>query len=63
MNRKVEKSDWDNDALSELKAVDEQPKLIRLDIVSDISGVETEDMHGVIIGSIPISNKKDFIIY
>jgi hypothetical protein len=44
--------------LSELKAVDEQPKLIHPDIISEIPGVETEDMYDGIIGPVPIGEEE-----
>ena len=62
MNRKGEKFDWDNDDLADLKAVDEQPKLIHPDIISEIPGVETADMYNDIIGPTPNNEKKAFII-
>ena len=44
MNRKNEKFDWDNDDLSEIKAVTNQPKLINPGIMAEFPGIETEEM-------------------
>ena len=63
MNRKGEQFDWNNDDLSELKTVDNQPKLVHKDIISEISSVETEDMYPRIIGPIPIGNKGNPPVY
>ena len=58
LNRKGEKFDWDNDDLADLKAVDEQPKLVHPDIISEIPGIETADMYDDIIGPTPDDGKK-----
>ena len=39
LNRKGRTNYWDKNYFSELKAVDEQPKLIHLDITSEILGI------------------------
>ena len=44
--------------MADLKAVDEQPKLIHPDITSEIPGVKTEDMYDGIIGPIPIGKEE-----
>ena len=57
-NRKGETFDWDNDNLEDLQAVNEQPKLVHPDIISEIPGVETADMYDGIIGPTPIEQEK-----
>ena len=51
-------NNWDNNNLADLKAVNDQPKLIHPDIIAEIPGVETEDMYNNVIDPTPISNKE-----
>ena len=61
--RKGNAFDWDNDDLLEFKAVEEQSKLIHPDIISEIPGVETEDMFNGIIGPILIDREEQPLPY
>ena len=49
--------------MTDLKAVDEQPKLIHPDIISEISGVKTEDMYDRMIGPTPIGEEEKPLAY
>ena len=63
MNRNGEQFDWDNSNLADLKAVKKLPTLIHPVIISEIHGVETEDMYDRIIVPIPTNkDKKNSII-
>ena len=44
LNRKNEKFDWDNDDLSEIQVVKNQPNLVHPDIIAEFPGIETEQM-------------------
>ena len=58
LNRKGTKFDGENDDWTDLKAADKQPKLIHSDIMSEILGIETEDIYDGIIGPIPIREEE-----
>jgi hypothetical protein len=45
--------------LADLQAIDEQPKLIHQDIISEIPWVETEDMYDKIIGPTLIGKEEE----
>ena len=63
MNRRGEKFDWDNDDLVDLQAVNEQPKLVHPDIISEIPGVETTNMYNRIIGPTLLDEKEEPLSY
>ena len=63
LNRKGENFNWDNDDLADLQAIDEQPKIIHPDIISEIPGVETADMYDGISRPTPIGKDKKPSLY
>ena len=63
MNQKGETFDWDNGDLADLKAVNEQPKLVHPDIIAEIPGVETEDIYDNVIGRTPIGEEEKLSSY
>ena len=63
LKRKWERIDWDNDDLTDLQAVDERPKLVHQDIISELPGVKTADMYAGIIWRTPFGEEKTPPLY
>ena len=46
--------------MADLKAANEQLRLVHPDIIAEIPGVETEDMYNNLIGTTPINKEEYF---
>ena len=44
--------------MADLQAVKEQPQLVHPDIIADVPGMETEDIHDKVIWPTPIGDKE-----
>ena len=59
LNQKGETFDCDNDDFADLKALNEQPKLVHPDIIAEISRVKTKDMYDNVIGPTLIGEEEN----
>ena len=58
LNRKGETFDWDTNDLADLQAIGKQPKLVHLDIISEIPAVNTAGIYDGMIGPTPIGEEE-----